>query len=45
VPYDRQGRRGEIFEHCEVLGERYDDDAVVFRVRAHPALLDRLRAA
>jgi GTP-binding protein HflX len=45
VPYDRQARRGEIFAHCEVLGERYDDDAVVFRVRAHPALLDRLRAA
>jgi GTP-binding protein HflX len=45
VPYDRQARRGEIFAHCEVLDERYDDDAVVFRVRAHPALLDRLRAA
>jgi GTP-binding protein HflX len=45
VPYDRQARRGEIFAHCEVLEERYADDGVIFRVRAHPALLDRLRAA
>jgi GTP-binding protein HflX len=45
VPYDRQKLRGEIFEGCEVLGERYEDDAVVFRVRADPALLARLREA
>jgi GTP-binding protein HflX len=45
VPYDRQQLRGEIFEACEVLGERYEETAVVFRVRAHPALLERLRAA
>jgi GTP-binding protein HflX len=45
VPYDRQKLRGEIFDGCEVLGERYEDDAVVFRVRADPALLARLRAA
>jgi GTP-binding protein HflX len=45
VPYDRQSLRGEIFATCEVLGERYDDDAVIFRLRAHPALLDKLRAA
>jgi GTP-binding protein HflX len=45
VPYDRQARRGQIFAHCEVLEERYEDDGVIFRVRAHPALLDRLRAA
>src|SRR5689334_23966012 len=41
----RQKRRGEIFASCEVLGERYDDDGVVFRVRAHPATLERLREA
>jgi GTP-binding protein HflX len=45
VPYDRQQLRGEIFAACEVLGERYDDDGVIFRVRAHPSFLERLRAA
>jgi GTP-binding protein HflX len=45
VPYDRQQLRGEIFAACEVLGERYTDDGVVFRVRAPQALLDKLRAA
>ena len=43
VPYDRQELRGEIFAACEVLEERYEDDAVVFRVRAHPAFLERLQ--
>jgi GTP-binding protein HflX len=45
VPYDRQQLRGEIFAECEVLGERYTDDGVVFRVRAPLALLEKLRAA
>ena len=45
VPYDRQQRRGEIFASCEVLGERYQDDGVIFRVRTHPAMLERLRAS
>jgi GTP-binding protein HflX len=45
VPYDRQQLRGEIFAECEVLGERYTDDGVVFRVRAPAALLEKLRAA
>jgi GTP-binding protein HflX len=45
VPYDRQQLRGEIFGHCQVLDERYDESAVVFRVRAHPQHLARLRAA
>jgi GTP-binding protein HflX len=45
VPYHRQQLRGEIFASCEVLGERYQDDAVIFDVRAHPAVLERLRAA
>src|SRR6185369_6017609 len=45
VPYDRQQLRGEIFAACEVLSERYDEDAVIFQVRAHPAALERLRAA
>jgi GTP-binding protein HflX len=45
VPYDRQELRGQIFEHCQVLEERYEEGAVVFRVRADPAHLARLRAA
>ena len=45
VPYSRQELRGDIFASCEVLGERYDEDGVVFQVRAHPATLEKLRAA
>jgi GTP-binding protein HflX len=45
VPYDRQQLRGEIFAACEVLEERYDEAGVIFRVRAHPAMLERLQAA
>jgi GTP-binding protein HflX len=45
VPYERQNLRGQIFALCEVLGERYQDNGVVFSVRAHPTTLDRLRAA
>jgi GTP-binding protein HflX len=43
IPYDKQQLRGEIFASCEVLGERYQEDGVIFHVRAHPALLERLR--
>ena len=45
VPYGRQQLRGEIFASCEVLGERYEEDVVIFDVRAHPAVIERLRAA
>ncbi len=45
VPYDRQELRGEIFAHCQVLEERYDERGTIFRVRADPAHLERLRAA
>jgi GTP-binding protein HflX len=45
IPYDRQALRGEIFEHCQVLEERYEDAVVVFRVRATPAHLARLALA
>jgi GTP-binding protein HflX len=45
IPYSRQSLRGEIFAHCEVLAERYDEDGVVFDVRAHPTVIERLRAA
>jgi len=43
VGYDRQNLRGEIFAWAEVLGERYEDDAVVFQVRARPDVLARWR--
>jgi GTP-binding protein HflX len=39
VPYSRQELRGAIFEHCQVLEERYEENDVVFRVRAAPAQL------
>jgi GTP-binding protein HflX len=45
IGYDRQELRGEIFAHCQVLDERYEDQVVVFRVRGAPAQLARLRAA
>jgi GTP-binding protein HflX len=45
VPYHRQELRGEIFTHCQVLEERYEEGAVVFRVRGTPAHLAKLRAA
>jgi GTP-binding protein HflX len=45
VPYSRQQLRGEIFAACEVLGERYTEDGVVFRVRAPAALVERWRSA
>jgi GTP-binding protein HflX len=44
VPYDRQQLRGDIYTHCQVLEERYDEEAVIFRVRAHPLQLARLHA-
>jgi GTP-binding protein HflX len=45
VPYSRQQLRGEIFAACEVLGERYTEDGVVFRVRAPAAFVERWRSA
>ncbi len=45
VPHHRQQLRGEIFAGCQVLSERSDESGVTFRVRAHPALLERLQAA
>jgi GTPase len=43
VPYSRQNLRAVIFAECEVLEETYDEAGVVFRVRAHPSTLERLR--
>jgi GTP-binding protein HflX len=43
LPYDRQELRGVIFAESQVLGERYDESAVVFSLRAAPGTLARLR--
>jgi GTPase len=45
VPWDRQQLRGEIFASCDVVEERAEVDAAVFRVRAHPETLARLGGA
>jgi GTP-binding protein HflX len=42
VPWDCQQLRGEIFALCEVLEERAEADAAVFRVRAPRAAIARL---
>jgi GTP-binding protein HflX len=43
VPWDRQQLRGEIFAACEVVEERAEPDAAVFRVRARPETIARLQ--
>jgi GTP-binding protein HflX len=45
IAFDRQHLRGLLFAECEVLGERYDETGVIFRVRATQATLERLRVA
>lgn len=44
VAYDRQHLRGALYAECEVLGERYEEAGVVFRVRATQSAIERLRA-
>jgi GTP-binding protein HflX len=43
VPWDRQQLRGEIFAACEVVEERAEAEAAVFRVRADADTIARLR--
>jgi GTPase len=45
IPWDRQQLRGEVFASCHVIEERAEADAAVFRVRAHPEIIARLRGA
>src|SRR5262245_39595894 len=42
VPWDRQKLRGEIFAACEVVEERAEADAAVFRVRGPRETIARL---
>ncbi len=44
VPWSAQQLRGEIFASCEVIEERARDDGTLFRVRAEPEAVERLRA-
>jgi GTP-binding protein HflX len=43
VPWDRQQLRGEIFAACEVVEERAETEAAVFRVKADRDTIARLR--
>jgi GTPase len=45
VPYARQRVVGDIHSSCRVLAETYDERGTHLRIRAHPAVLARLRAA
>jgi GTP-binding protein HflX len=45
VPWDRQHLRGEIFDACQVVEERAEADAAVFRVRAPRETIARLEGA
>jgi GTP-binding protein HflX len=45
IPWDRQQLRGEIFAACEVMEERAEADAAVFRVRAQRDTITRLGGA
>jgi GTP-binding protein HflX len=45
IAYHRQHLRAALFAECQVLGERYDESGVIFRVLATPATIDRLRTS
>ena len=42
IPWNRQQLRAAIFTDCQVLEERAEADAAVFRVKAHPDTIARL---
>ena len=43
VPWTEQQLRGEIYEKCQVLGERSEDDGAYFSVRGDSAVIAKLR--
>jgi len=45
IPWNRQQLRATIFADCQVLEERAEADAAVFRVKAHPDTIARLGGA
>ena len=44
VGWDQQSMRGEIFESCTVVEEKSDELGTLFRVRAAPATIERLKS-
>lgn len=45
IPYARQGRIGEVYEHARVIAEEYDEHGRRLRIRALPAAVARLTHA
>ena len=43
LPWAAQKMRGEIFETCEVLEERADEEGAFLRVRGEPEAVKRLK--
>ncbi len=43
LPWSEQGLRGEIFSSCDVLEERADEKGALFRFRAAPEVIARLK--
>jgi len=43
LPWTAQQLRKEIYANCEVLQEDADEAGAIFRVRAEPAALEKLR--
>lgn len=44
LPWAAQQLRKDIYENCEVLSERADEDGAFFRVRSEPMALEKLQA-
>ncbi|WNG15404.1 GTPase HflX [Cystobacter fuscus] len=42
IPYARQGRLSEVYEHARVLSEAFDENGRTLRIRALPAAIARL---
>jgi GTP-binding protein HflX len=45
IPYSQQRLVGEVHANCRVLGETCDEAGRHLRIRAHPSVVARLRAA
>ncbi|HEX8539621.1 MAG TPA: GTPase HflX, partial [Cystobacter sp.] len=45
IPYARQGRLSEVYEHARVLSESFDENGRTLRIRALPAAIARLTHA
>lgn len=43
LPWSAQQLRKNIYENCEVLDERADEDGAFFRVRGEPVAMEKLR--